>query len=226
VFEPDEVIGRRGKVSIAEELERTKVARPTGKTIEVATKTDEGVLEVHQVKRASIKNIAVAEPVFLTREEALQISILENEGKNLEAMQLYSDSIKHGPIYEDLSTGEQYHADELSFVTDEGYTADEVFGTKPKIKNPYDEPMPEPRTGVSGRKLNIKNPYDEPMPEPRASAPGRRLNIENPYDEPSMTIDQIKSTGRPAGMTNEDFDLLMKKITGRLSFSFQAVVRS
>lgn len=206
VFEPDEVISRRGKVSITEELERTKVARPTGKTIEVATKTDEGVLEVHQVKRASIKNIAAAEPVFLTREEALQISIFENEGKNLEAMQLYGESAKRGPIYEDLSTGRQYHADELSFVTDEGHTAEEIFGAE-KSKSPlYTEEE------IFGPKPKIKNPYDEPMPKAQAQTLRPRLNIENPYDESLMTVEQIKSVGAPKGMSVEDFDDIMKKI--------------
>jgi len=221
-------IGHRRGQEILEELGRAKIARPVGETIEVAAKTDDGVLELHQVKRASIKNIAAAEPVFLTREEALQISILENQGKNFEAMQLYSESVKHGPIYEDLSTGVQYHADELTFTTDEGYateeifgpeksksklyTEEEVFGPKPKIKNPYDEPISEPKIDTAGRKLKIKNPYDEPMPEARVSAPEPKLDIENPYDDSLMSIDQIRSAGRPIGMTDKDFDLLMKKI--------------
>lgn len=228
VMELEKVVGHRRGNQIVEELNRAKTARPVGETMEVATKTDDGILELHQVKSASIKNIALAEPVLLTREEALQVSILESKGKYPEAIELYNQSIKHGPIYEDLSTGQQYHADELSFVTDEEYATDEVigpekpkpsldteeevFGTKTKIKNPYDEPVSAPRADVSDQKIKIKNPYDEPMPKARASAPGRGLNIENPYEDSTMTAEQIKAVGAPKGMSVEDFDTIMKKI--------------
>jgi hypothetical protein len=203
IMELEKVVGHRRAETIVTALERAKITQPAFEATPAISGTGD-VLNVHQVYSAGIKDVRLqgmgaGEPVYFTKDEAFRINQLMTENKTDEMLELLRLSQAKGPVYEDLTTGKQYHANELDFTEIEKskpplYGEEEVYGPRPK--------------------LDIKNPYDEDMPEPRVrpEAPRPRLNIENPYDEPVMTVEQIRAVGRPEGMSVKDFNAIMKEI--------------
>lgn len=93
-----------------------------GPAVEAAVGVSDKTMDVHAVYSSSIKNVPAAlrdiqnaTPVYLTRADQVHIDEMYNAGRYDEITDYIHNARLKGQVYEDMTTGNQYHENELSF---------------------------------------------------------------------------------------------------------------
>ncbi len=172
-------------------------------------------MEVSELYSASIKDIEHPQPVFLTREENIELQRLTSgKAEGSAIFDFIERAHERGQIYEDAN-GNQYHADELDFTPEKNIT------------NPYDAEGPKVGKGgvaedltekvKTAPKQKIKNPYaDEELLKKikptKAGSSAKLDSYEDVYGKSKIipkvrnldSVDDVYGKDIPAGMTPEE----------------------